>query len=185
MKRKKLKLREILPDASIEPISELDIRGIIGGQDGSGPSYDCVLNVFDYLDEGYFSASYYDMMTYAHFYYHASEQGGVRTEDIPAIGGFGRMAVTQTDGINDFDNATGKTGSGNSVAITIPGASNMTHMVVLERVELEDGVWQAYYYDPTFDKHSHTEFNNVQGFYEVGPVGSYDPILGSIFGNGS
>jgi len=91
------------------------------------------------------------------------------------------MAVTQTDGIYDFDNATGKAGSGNSVAITIPGASNMTHMVVLERVELEDGVWKAYYYDPTFNERNNTEFDNVQGFYEVGAVGSYyNPFLGSF-----
>jgi len=181
MKRKKLKLREVLSDASIEPISELDIKGIMGGYGGSGPSYDCVFNVFDYLDGSAHSAWYYDMMTYAHFYYHASEQGGVYTEDIPKIGRFGYMAVTQTDGVYDFDNATGKAGSGNSVAITIPGASNMTHMVIVKKVRQQDGAWVVDYHDPTSGKDSVTTFDNVQGFYEVGAVGSYyNPFLGSF-----
>jgi len=181
MKRKKLKLREILPDASIEPISELDIKNLMSGYGGSGPSYDCVFNVFDHLDGSYFSAAYYDMMTHGHLYYHASEQGGVNTEDIPRIGGFGHMAVTQTDGIYDFDNATGKTGGGNSVAITIPGSSpNMTHMVIVKKVRQQHGAWVVDYYDPTSGEDSVTTFDSVQGFYEVGAVGSYDPFFGSL-----
>ncbi|HMR19050.1 MAG TPA: hypothetical protein PKA53_07105 [Sphingobacterium sp.] len=180
MGRKKLKFEELQLCSSIEKITETDLNNLNGGSwyggSGGGVSWDCVFNVFDYLDGSYFSNDYYNLMSSTHLYYSASYNGGINPWDIPSVGGFGYMGVVEVQSsiLNGFDNVTGKTAGGNTLTVLIPGAlPGTTHMVIFTQVRTQDGHKVIDYYDPTLGQHSVTSVPYIEAGYEVGSVGSY------------
>lgn len=174
MKRKtKLAFEEL--ESELRGVERNDMLNYLGGFNlgGSGVSWDCVFRTFDYLDGSGFTAEYYDMMTKTNLYYSASGNGGVNPSDIPAVGGFGYMSVTevQPDILNGFSN--GKTSNGNNLAVLIPGATpNSSHMVVVTGIRSGSGYQVIDYYDPTLNTYSAITVDNIKAGYEIGNVGS-------------
>lgn len=175
--RKKMKLDELKISSTIERITEEDLNNLNGGTwyGSGGASWDCVFNVFDYLDGSFFSSAYYDLMSSTHLYYSASDVGGIKPEDIASVGGFGYMSVNevQPDVLDGFDNYTGKTAGGNTLSVLIPGANPGTsHMVVVTQVRVQNGHQVIDYYDPTLGISSTTSVPYIKAGYEIGDVGS-------------
>lgn len=160
----------------------LNIKGGISG-DSTGVSWDCVLNVFDYLDSNNFNKDYYINMSTYNLHYNPSGNGGINPSDISAVGGFGYMSVNevQPDILSGFDNSSGFTNNGNKLAVLIPGAlPNTSHMVVVTGVRNQSGYQVIDYYDPTLDHYSSTSVDYIKAGYEIGNVGSNPtPWLGS------
>lgn len=177
MKKKKLSLKALKIDDSIELISKDELMNFIGGSGSGSVSNDCVFNVFDYLDG---SAHDYNTYYYGTFYnlgYTPSGSGGVQTSDIPTIGGFGGMQVTELQpGVSLT--ASGKTTGGDRVMMTFSGANGADHAVVVTGALMVNGTAVLSYYDPTTGTTGTKTGAQISGLYAVGAVGS----AGSGFG---
>ncbi|SDJ04416.1 hypothetical protein SAMN04487898_101159 [Pedobacter sp. ok626] len=153
--------------------------GGYGGYGGSGgyggymgavdPSWDCVLNCFDYLDGSSHDWNFYNFSIHYNLGYNGADYGGVFTEHIVNIGGFGGMAVTELS--SGFSmSSDGKVG-GNHVMITYnTGVAGAGHAVIAEgwyNDANDGGKLKIEFYDPTTGKRSHLNMSDATGFYAV------------------
>ena len=178
MKKQKLKLEEINAESlnSFELIREEELPMFLGGS-GTGnlppPTWDCVFNCFDYLDNGIMdgysngSQSYYQR-TVNELGYDPSTQGGVYTSDIPTIGGYGGLTVTPLGSGGFGISPSSGLSNGKRVMMLMSGAGGNDHAVIIIGTNTNpSGEIQLLYFDPTTNREGAVGMGQYSQFFAI------------------
>ena len=131
----------------------------------------CVFNVYDYLDGNEYDACHYYKETLKNLGYEPDYKGGVRTNDIPAIGSYGGFDVKELTPQSNSDIGIGLTTKG----ITIDGDhvimtfndNGIDHAVVVTGLKKEGEVVRVLYYDPTKKENGYRNNGDYVSMYSV------------------
>ena len=174
----KLTLEQLKSADFLEIIEKDELESLVGAG-GLNPS--CVFNCFDHLDGNLYSWEHYANGTQSYLGYGAGSGGEVNTSDIPTIGSFGTMAVTDvTDNFRPGPNGS-VNGAPSGIMCFIDDNGN-GHAVVITGVgQLDDGTYSVAYCDPSHDNEPGIRTHNSwYAIYSVGGIGTIEsPICGS------
>lgn len=173
MRKNKITRSRIDELSKIMPVlTEIEQRGCIGGTGSEGidplpanyiPS--CVFEVMDYIDGDKNNAYFYFNQTRDKLGYIPRPDGGVKTSDIPTIGGFGGLTVRDAGTGNfTFTMRGGKTTDGENVAITF-NKNGIDHMVVVTGYALETREYKVH--DPSTGSDYEVSADQVSGIYFI------------------
>lgn len=113
------------------------------------------------------SNSYYWNTVY-NLGYDPSQNGGVRTSDIPTIGRYGGLTVTDIGSGGFWISGSGTIIHGQRIMMLMGGAGDLGHAVVASGTQLNgSGGVEILYYDPTTGTAGKVQNGQYSGFYAV------------------
>ncbi|MCL4642069.1 MAG: hypothetical protein M5Z89_23900 [Olivibacter sp.] len=159
-------------DDSMEIVDLKELLSCLGGQ--GSPSNDCVLNCYDYIDDGSLNAGSYYAYIAEYYCEYTNDSAGLKTEYIDDLGNYAGMAVNELTGSFSFNGSNGRLPNGDQIMMTFNSTEGADHAVVVTgAVQNSGGSWDILYYDPTTGDTGKRASGSYSGMYGVGPVGSY------------
>ncbi|WP_316793712.1 hypothetical protein [Pedobacter frigoris] len=167
MTKKKLTLRTLEHDDSLEVISKVELSTFMGGD----ISNDCIIRCFDYLDGAGGSYSTYYNYAISNLGYTA-QSAGIQNSDISQLGAVGYLSVNELDASAGIQiTGSGRTVTGERIMMVIDGGtSGVGHAVAVTGASTVGGVSKIQYYDPTTGLPGEMNAGDFSRMYAVGPM---------------